>query len=172
MDADPRLELIYRESVRALDSQSSSVIDVRSRGFSLMGTVAGVSGLVGAISPGNGFDRWAGLAVGAFLLSFAFAVASTWPRRFRFEHNAVEMLHEYVDGEHVRSIDDMHRWLATYNQGHYEANHAILECGLRGCWRRIPGTTSRRGVGPLFCLRLSAGGLAIEILAWLIHLRR
>jgi hypothetical protein len=139
----------------------------------MLGIVAGASGLIGAVSTKrHGFDWWAAAAGVGFVVAMVSAIWATLPGRFRFVHDPTALIDAYVDGEYPRSLDETHRWLARRNGEYWLVNEELIRTGLLGGRRKVPGSKYRRGIGPLFCLRVAALSLAVEVVAWVIHVQR
>jgi hypothetical protein len=148
-DPDPRLALVYHESVRKLDQQAEVLEALRGRTGLLLGAGSiSTAFLAPAATQRAGWGTEAWIATGCLVLTALLVFTILWPYRgWRFSHKPTDMLHVYIDGPKPRSIDGMHRWLAVKNQSHFEDNrerlddlHACFQgatvtlCVSIGCW--------------------------------------
>jgi hypothetical protein len=85
-------ELVYSAAQRALDQQSTSLSDLRTRTSTLVAAATLSASFLGAAAIGRGAPAWAVvLAMAAFLLTGAFAGWVLWPARVSFAVNADRM---------------------------------------------------------------------------------
>lgn len=123
-EPDPRLALIYEESVRKLDQQASVLEALRGRTGLLLGAGAVSSSFLApeAIKQaGWNWQVWVGvlcLVVNALLLLLILLPYGGWV----FSHKPSILLEDYVTGEAPRSINGMHRWLSVKNERFVENN--------------------------------------------------
>lgn len=126
---DPRLRLVYEESLRAIDDQKESLDALRGRAAQLL-TAASVveTFLVGLVlrSEGRpGAATW--VSAGAFVLLALICVWIMLPRHgWTFANSATILLDGYVDADPPASLDEMHRTLAVYAERHWDRNQDRL----------------------------------------------
>lgn len=94
---DPRYELAFNESLRALTQQQSVLDDLRSRCGTLLAATAIATSFLGGITLGEDgrFSYWTWAAVMGFVAASALLVAVLWPRggwEFRISHQ------DFLDG--------------------------------------------------------------------------
>ena len=151
---DPRYELVYAESLRAITTQETSLDNVRSRAAQLL-TAASVAtsvlgGLVHSHAGQPKSTTWA--AISAFLVLLGLCIWIVLPtRRWSFASSARVLLSGYIETEHQVGIDDMHRSLALYMEEHWDRNQDQI---------------NRRLIG----LQIAAVLLAVSIVLWLMGL--
>jgi hypothetical protein len=83
--------------------------------------------LLGSRALADGLDGWDWTAVGLLLAIGALTVVLLWPYydlSFRFDPE--DLLHEYVEGEHPASMDEMHRQLALQAKHDWRRNGRIV----------------------------------------------
>jgi hypothetical protein len=154
MDApDPRTELVYNESVRALQVQSSSLDDLRSRTGILLAALALTASFLGARALDvSGFTTWSWIAVGCFGGSGICCLLILFPwGEWHFTHDANKVIQEFMEEEDEANLDEMHREIAETNQKNWTNNNSKL--------------------APLFWLfRLAVLLLVLQVGFWLISL--
>ncbi|HVF04009.1 MAG TPA: hypothetical protein VNA20_04135 [Frankiaceae bacterium] len=133
MDAgvgDPRLRLVYEESLRALQDQREALNNLRSRAGQLL-TAASIieTFLVGIVLRGEraapGVATWVGVA--AFVSAALVCVWIVLPARgWAFGNSATILLTGYVDAAPPATLDEMHRNLAVYMEGRWDRNQDEL----------------------------------------------
>ncbi|HEV2891881.1 MAG TPA: hypothetical protein VGX28_16025 [Frankiaceae bacterium] len=128
-DGDPRLRLVYEESLRAVQDQQRSLDNLRSRAAQLLTAAAVVETfLVGLVLGAEGRPRpatWVG--AGAFVALALICVWIVLPRKgWTFSNSATILLDAYVDAEPAASLDEMYRNLAIYNERHWDRNQDEL----------------------------------------------
>lgn len=130
MDApDLRTELVYKESVRALQVQSSSLDDLRSRTGILLAALALTASFLGARALDvSGFTTWSWIAVGCFGGSGICCLLILLPwGEWHFTHDANKVIQEFIEGEDETNLDEMHREIAETNQKNWTNNKSKLE---------------------------------------------
>ena len=148
---DPRKELAYNESLRALTQQASVLDALRTRtgillaALSVTATFLGPMGLADDSLTGFG---WAG--TGAFAVAALAALGVLLPRdRWEFSMDANTIIDGYIEDPDPASLDEMHLEFARLNQHCFEKN--------------------KRRLGWLFwSFRISVAGLAVSIAFWLV----
>lgn len=134
-EPDPRLELIFRESVRKLDHQGEVLESLRARTGLLFGAGAvSVSFLAPNALEQHGWVWQAWVATSCLILVSILALAILWPYAWIFSHSPSGMLDVYVEGRKPRSIDGMHKWLAKENEFYFNQNRRRLRL-LFGCFQ-------------------------------------
>jgi len=126
--ADPRLQLIYEESVRKLEQQAATLESVRGRTGLLLGAGTLSSAFVAAEGikhAGWAWQAWLALffQVGTSVLLMMILLPY---KGWAFTHKIGGMIHVYVDGPKPRTIRGMHRQLAKVNDANYVGNRKLL----------------------------------------------
>jgi hypothetical protein len=131
-DRDPRIELIYAESVRRLDQQAGVLESLRNRTGLLLGAAAVSTSFLGpiAVDAAGGLDLTGKLAIVCVVGASVGLGAILWPRTWRFGHKVRQLLDD-LDGEPPRSIDSMHHYLSENNEDHYKDNEERLSTLFR-----------------------------------------
>ena len=143
-------ELVYSAAQRALDQQSTSLSDLRTRTSTLVAAATLSASFLGAAAISRSAPAWAAvLAMAAFLLTGAFAGAVLWPARVSFA----------VD------IDRMHDELAPY-RGDSEVYLLEAAHGLRNVYLKNETSIERREL----VFRLALLALGAETLLWALAL--
>ena len=155
-DGDPRLRLVYEESLRAIQDQRDTLDNLRSRAAQLLTAASVVEtflvGLVLRPSGRPGPATW--VSAGAFVLLALICVWIVLPRRgWTFANSATILLEGYVDADPPATLDEMYRNLAVYTERHWDRNQDEL--------------LNKRLVG----LQFAAGLLVLCILASVFDLR-
>jgi len=143
-------ELVYSAAQRALDQQSTSLSDLRTRTSTLIAAATLSASFLGAAAIGRGAPAWAAvLAMAAFLLTGAFAGGVLWPARVLFALDA----------------DRVEEELSPYRQSPaaylLEAAH-----GLHNAYLENERVIERREL----VFRLALLALGVETLLWALAL--
>jgi hypothetical protein len=151
-DDDPRLRLVYEESLRGLLQQQSAVESLHNRAATVVFATSFASSLLGtrALADGLGLLDWTALAL--LLCIGALTVTTLWPYydlTFRFD--AEDLLRAYVDVEPVPSLSQVHRGLALEARRYFHRNGRIV--------RRL-----REAIQVALVL------LLLEIVAWMLSI--
>ena len=124
---DPRLAFVYQEALRGLTQQQGALESLHNRAATLVFAASFASSLLGSRALADGLDGWDWTAVGLLLAIGALTVVLLWPYydlSFRFDPE--DLLHEYVEGEHPASMDEMHRQLALQAKHDWRRNGRIV----------------------------------------------
>lgn len=125
---DPRLKLIYEDSVRSLSEQAGLLDGLRTRtGMLLAATSIASSFLGGAALTTHDLTVLSVLAIVALLMVGAYCIAILWPRTdvWHFAHDTELLIEHYFDAG--RSIDDTRRLIARKNSEFYARNKRLLD---------------------------------------------
>ena len=126
---DPRKKLAYDESVRALQHQSSTLDDLRSRtGILLAALTLSATFLGGRALVGSAFSvfSWSGVALLCFLVAGGLCLAILWPSAgWSFIFDAKKILKAVEEED---TLDEMHSQYAGENRKNWEKNDKKLEC--------------------------------------------
>jgi len=153
--ADPRLEIIYAESVRKLDQQAGVVDGLRSRTGLLLSAGAVSTSFLGpqALRAHAGWAWPSIAALGSLLLASVLLVAVLWPRsRWVFSHDISLLLDYYVEGENPRTVNWLIRSMSVKNERFHDRNKRRL-------WWLFLG------------YQLAAVSLGASVVLWLLHLK-
>jgi hypothetical protein len=148
-DIDPLARLVYDESVRALDIQSNSLDELRSRTGVLLAATSVSSAFLGAEAlkrhqAGYGLNL-AGFAVFGVVVLICLLIL--WPRGWQFAYDATDL-----DDAYVVKREDPTQACRSMAQGH--TTH-----------RRANGTKLKRR---FIAFQLACVGLAADIALWLL----
>ena len=149
---DPRKELAYNESLRALTQQASVLDALRTRTGILLAALSVAATFLG--SKGLADDSLTGFGLAgicAFAVAALAALGVLLPRdKWEFSMDANTIIDGYIeDPDEPASLDEMHLEFARLNQNCFEEN--------------------RRRLGWLFwSFRISVAGLAVSIAFWLV----
>lgn len=150
--ADPRFELVFTESVRALTQQQESLDGLHTRAGLILSAAAITSSLFGAqtLTEASLTElSWA--ALGAFVLAAGAALFVLWPRSdWRFSSSATTLLEVWVDNEDA-DIDAMRREVAEFNQKAWEHNGDRLDMLY-------------------VAFQVASAALGVEVVLWLLDL--
>lgn len=147
---DPRLRLVYEESLRSLDAQRTLMESVRTRAGTLVFATALVSGLLGGQALADGLDGWDWPGLVLLLLIGFLAGVIVWPYHSAgFRSDVDDLVHRFVEAD--LDIDEMHRQLALGMQGDRLQNIPVI--------RRMR-----------FSFGIGVACLILEILAWMLAL--
>jgi hypothetical protein len=124
---DPRLALIYQESLRGLLQQQAAVESLHNRAATLVFASSFTSSLLGSRALADGLGAWDWLAVLLLLAIGALTVALLWPYyNLSFRFDAQDLLDTYVDGEAPATMAGMHRELALRMKADWHRNGRIV----------------------------------------------
>jgi hypothetical protein len=149
---DPRLALIYQESLRGLLQQQSAVESLRNRAGTLIFAASFASSLLGSKALADGVDPWDWVAIVMLFGIGALTVVLLWPyyaMTFRFDPQL--MLDRYIDDDNPATMTQMHRELALQIESDRQANGRVV--------RRMRET-----------FEVALVLLLLNILAWLISI--
>src|SRR4029450_4730874 len=94
---DPRLALVYQESLRGLLQQQAAVESLHNRAAMLIFASSFASSLLGSRALADGLGAWDWLAVILLLATGALAVVVLWPYyNLSFRFDAPDLLHTYI----------------------------------------------------------------------------
>jgi uncharacterized membrane protein len=151
---DPRLALVYQESLRGLQQQQAAVESLHNRAGTLIFASSFASSLLGGRALADGLGAWDWLAVGLLLGIGALTVVLLWPYyNLSFRFDAQDLLDTYVDSEAPATMARMHRDLALRIKADWQRNGRIV-----------------RRMREAFQLALIL--LLLNILAWLFSIAR
>lgn len=126
---DDRMDLIYRESTRALEQQQSVLDNLRTRIGVLVAAASITTSFLGgrAMAGSSAFGCWGWAAIGCFagvgLLTLL--VLRPQPGWF-YSHNVDKFLDRYDNHEEWATLAGMQRRLADANQSNWEDNRDKL----------------------------------------------
>jgi hypothetical protein len=151
-DDDPRAALILQESVRALDQQSESLNELRSRTGIVLSASSVASAFLGAAAlQRGGFSVLNILALIVFLCSTLLCLGVLLPAEdweFHYDTEALEV--SYIQAN--VGLADMQRSMAA---------------GYSKCWMKNDGRLK-----PLYLmLRLAIATVGIDVMLWLLAIR-
>jgi hypothetical protein len=150
--ADPRLKLIYDESVRALAQQEVVLNELRTRTGVLLAAASVSSAFLGgqALARQGHFSGWNIAALACFGTVVALSLIVLLPTGgWIFTHQIPVLLKEYI--EPGRSLDYMHENLAS-------ENYDCRKNNSKKCKRRF------------IAFQVACVALGADILLWLINL--
>lgn len=149
---DARFELVYRESLRAIETQQAALESARSRAGQLLAAASVVTSVLGGLVHSK--SRHPHVATWFALASFALLmILCIWvflPRDWRFVNSATVMIDDWIYGAGT-SIDTMHSELALRMEEHWDKNQDPLNKMMK-------------------VLQVSATLLVVSIVSWLIDL--
>jgi uncharacterized membrane protein len=124
---DPRLALVYQESLRGLLQQQAAVESLHNRAATLVFASSFASSLLGSRALADGLGVWGWLAVGLLLATGALTVVLLWPYyNLSFRFDAQELLDTYVDSQPPATMAGMHRELALRIKEDWHRNGRIV----------------------------------------------
>jgi uncharacterized membrane protein len=124
---DPRLALVYQESLRGLLQQQAAVESLHNRAATLVFASSFASSLLGSRALADGLGVWDWLAVGLLLATGALTVVLLWPYyNLSFRFDAQELLDTYVDSQPPATMAGMHRELALRIKEDWHRNGRIV----------------------------------------------
>ena len=124
---DPRLALVYQESLRGLQQQQAAVESLHNRAGTLIFASSFASSLLGSRALADGLGVWDWLAVGLLLATGALAVVVLWPYyNLSFRFDAQDLLDTYIDRQPPATMAGMHRDLALRIKADWHGNGRIV----------------------------------------------
>ena len=151
-DGDPRLDLAYEESVRALALQSSVLDELRNRAGVLLSAASVSAAFLGAktLEGGQQFSALSVAATIAFALVVLLCMGVIWPSaNWTFVHDAKKLVTVYV--KNGVSAEDMERKMTLANARY-----------------RIENDEAMRDLFRMF--RFACVGLGVDVILWLVDL--
>jgi hypothetical protein len=149
---DPRLALVYQESLRGLLQQQAAVESLHNRAATLVFASSFASSLLGSRALADGLGAWDWLAVILLLATGALAVVVLWPYyNLSFRFDAQDLLDTYIDRQPPATLAGMQRDLALR---------------IKADWHRNGRTVRRMREA----LQLALVLLLVNILAWLFSI--
>jgi hypothetical protein len=151
-DGDPRLKLIYEESLRGLSVQGAVVDELRNRAGILLSAAGVSSAFLGAadLAHHEAFGTLTIAALGVFGIVIALCVYVLWPvDNWVLVHNGKALLKAYIDPD--VSIDDMYRHIAEDSTDYRTDNKGKLRYRF-------------------WAYRLACVGLGVSTILWIIDL--
>jgi hypothetical protein len=149
---DDRLELVYKESLRAIETQQAALESARSRAGQILAAASVVTSVLGGLVHSKSSHPHAAtwVALASFALLMVLCVWVFLPRNWSFVNSATVMIDDWI-GAADAPIDLMHRELALRMEQHWDKNQDPLNKMM---------------------LLLQASGilLVVSIVAWLIDL--
>lgn len=148
------MALVYDEALRGLSQQQASLESLRSRVGTLLSGASISTAFLGAEALANRTPgRWGWLAMVSFVAVFAAAIIVMWPYEWTFRRSPKAILSDYIEHDDALEMSAIQRDLAIHLEGHFERNERKLNRLLR-------------------VFEAGCGVLAVEVVAWLIELRR
>jgi uncharacterized membrane protein len=124
---DPRLALVYQESLRGLLQQQAAVESLHNRAGILIFASSFASSLLGSRALADGLGAWDWLAVVLLLATGALAVVVLWPYyNLSFRFDAQDLLDTYVDSQPPATMAGMHRDLALRIKADWHRNGRVV----------------------------------------------
>lgn len=149
-DRGLQYELVYRESLRAIEGQEGTLDELRSRAGTLIAAASLVTSFLGADALRNGLSRPESLALGAFLVSVALAVYVLVPQgNWKFKLSTKILLDQWVAVG--VSMDEMYVGLARQYEEDFDFNARRLN------WLQWAFTGSAVAIG-------------VEVVCWTVAL--
>lgn len=150
-ERDPRKELAYNESLRALTQQASVLDALRTRTGILLAAVSVTATFLGSTAlDGESLAGWSCAGAIAFAVAVLAALGVLLPRdEWEFSMDANKIIDGYIDDPEPASLDEMHLEFARLNQGCFQKNKRRLR------WL-------------FWAFRISVAGLAMSISFWLV----
>ena len=151
--ADDRLDLVWQEAVRGLESQGRMIDEARARA----GTLATAGSIVATFLGSQALtdqhkSAWGPIGTAGFVVLIAAVIYVLFPRSFTFVLSPRKVIGSHIDTEEGNDLDQMHWALSEELEGYLDDN----EVG-RG----------RMSVA----LALACLALGVETFAWLIEIR-
>jgi hypothetical protein len=152
VDDDPRVALVYEESLRGLQQQQAGVESLHNRAGTLIFAASFASSLLGSKALADGLNVWDWIALCLLVSIGALAVVMLWPYyAFSFRFDPEELLRDYIDDRRAATMTDIHRALALRAERDRRSNGPLV--------RRIR-----------VALEVALVLLLLEILAWLFSI--
>jgi hypothetical protein len=128
-------KIIYAESVRLLEGQSSSLDELRGRAGTLLAAASVVTAFLapaavktttvtarGISDAGVHFSSLAWAATGSFVAGTIAALVVLWPYTWTWAHNTHDLMDKFLDPACQRDEEELYYHLAYYNETHHSAN--------------------------------------------------
>jgi hypothetical protein len=146
-------QIIYGESVRAIDRQEAALDGLRARTATLLSAAALATSVLGGqtLTRERPLDALAWLAVAAFVIVGSFCILVMLPWSWRFSLSAGALLDDQVEVPTLNTAAALHRFLAVTHETSLRRNRAKLD------WLN-------------WFFRLASASLALEVIAWTIDL--
>lgn len=146
--------LVYEEALRGIAQQQTSVEGLRARVGTLLSAASISTAFLGAQALANRTPgRWGWLAMVSFVAVVGASIAIMWPYEWIFRRSPKALLSDYIEHDQPLALAAIHRDLAIHLEDHYERNQRKLNRLLR-------------------VFEVGCAVLALEVVAWLIELRR
>jgi len=148
-------EIVYLESVRAIDKQEAALVGLRTRTGTLLSAAALSTSFLGghALGQRGPLDSLAWVAIGAFVAVGSLCVAILLPWSWRFWLSARALLEGQVDTPSPNTAAHLHRFLAVTHETSLRRNEPKLDVLS-------------------WFFRIASMCLALEVIAWTIDLGR
>src|SRR4030095_13457032 len=118
---DPRLALVYQESLRGLQQQQAAVESLHNRAGTLIFASSFASSLLGSRALADGLGVWDWLAVVLLLATGALTVVLLWPYyNLSFRFDAQDLLDTYIDRQPPATMAGVDRDLALRVQAGWQ----------------------------------------------------
>jgi len=149
---DARLELIWSEALRAIESQHRVIDEMRQRAANLLTAASIGAGFLGEAALNDDHGDWLGPAgVACFAIVAGLTAFVLWPRTFTSILSPRTLLADCVESDTDWSVDQMRWSISKELEGYYDDNQESV-----GWFARAIGAS---------CLFLAG-----EILAWLLEI--
>ncbi len=153
-ESDARMGLVYDEALRSIAQQQASVEALRSRVGTLLSAASISTAFLGAQALANRTPgQWGLLAMVSFVAVVGVSIAIMWPYEWIFRRSPKAILREYIDHNEPLVMPAIQRDLALHLEDHYDRNERKLNRLLR-------------------VFEAGCAVLALEVVAWLVELRR
>lgn len=148
---DPRLELVYSESLRSITEQQQVLTELRGRASLLLSAAALVTSFLGAAAlQRHGIRGWSAAGVTCLSTITALVIFMLWPRKWQFRFSADVLLGHYIDGDNpAADINELRRDLTARNDENYTFNEKSL--------RRLQ-----------WAFEVGCGMLLLEVVFWVL----
>jgi hypothetical protein len=145
-------ELALAESVRAIELQSRSLDELRTRTGVLIAATSVVASFLGSeVLKTTSFGVLTGLAVVSFGVGLVACLAVLWPREWRFALGANVLLEDWADEPRCGDDQAMSAFIARVLEKNWFANKKQID-------------------NMLILFEVAVGALGIEFLFWTIQL--
>jgi hypothetical protein len=147
-------ELAFREGVRQLEHQESSLDELRSRAGTLLAASSLATSFLGAaaLPKGTAWDWPVYLAVAFFAVGIVLCLAVLWPlTEWRFVNSPAKVIDDYIEGQPPASLAETYKDLALHAGQHAQHN------GVRLRWL-------------YWSFQGAAICLLVQVVAWLVVL--
>jgi hypothetical protein len=127
IEDDPRLAVVYQESLRGLLQQQAAVESLHNRAGTLVFASSFASSLLGSRALADGLGAWDWVALALLLATGALTVALLWPYyNLSFRFDAQDLLDRYVDTRAPATLAGMQRDLALRIKADWQRNGRIV----------------------------------------------